>query len=193
MNRWLIISVGVLIVLLGGWLLLNSDSGTRNPSLEGPESAQRAVEPIAGDYLSGLPKLTLRYLDGDEVNVAELQKPLDIANGRPAVINIWATWCPFCIKELPDLDVASQEFTGQVNFIAINRGESQATVEAYLADIDLPGPQTYLLDEADAFYRAIGGIAMPETLFINSDGSLNFHKRGVMSIDEIRQHVRALE
>ena len=175
MNRWALVLI-LAVIIAGGWLLLSGNQ----------------VEPIAGDYLSSLPQLTLRHLDGDEVDVAELQKPLDIANGRPAVINVWATWCPFCIKELPDLDTVSQEFIGQVNFIAINRGETQATVEAYLADMDLSGPQTYLLDEADAFYRAIGGIAMPETLFINSDGSLHFHKRGVMSIEEIHQRVNEL-
>jgi len=51
----------------------------------------------------------------------------------------------------------------------------------------------FLLDPKDTFYKSIGGFAMPETLFVNSDGTINFHKRGPMRAEEIRQRVSELK
>ena len=52
---------------------------------------------------------------------------------------------------------------------------------------------TYLYDPGDDFYESIGGFSMPETLFVNSDGSLHLHKRGPLTKTEITEIIAELK
>jgi thiol-disulfide isomerase/thioredoxin len=118
-------------------------------------------------------------LDGVSVSLQE------ITNGKPAVINSWATWCPFCTKELGDF-AELQKNNPDVIVIAINRRESNEKNLEYLNETNLADSLLFLLDEDDKFYKSIGGFAIPETIFVNSDGTIETHKRGPMNIDEMQ-------
>ena len=50
----------------------------------------------------------------------------------------------------------------------------------------------FLLDSSDSFYRSIGGFTMPETLFVDGGGNILLHKRGPMTLDEMRQKTNEL-
>lgn len=120
-------------------------------------------------------------LDGEPIDLTDYR-------GRVLVVNSWASWCPFCVNELPDLATVAAEYEDRnVTVLAINRSESPLQVHAYLNTIgDLDGV-IVVLDEADAYYSFIGGFAMPETVFYDSDGNVVKHKRGYMAIDEMRR------
>lgn len=111
-----------------------------------------------------VPNVTLVRLDGSQVLLPEL------ARGRPAVVNLWATWCPPCIREMPVLAAAQQRDTG-INFIFANAGESNATVAAFLQQRGLK-LDNMLLDPTSATARAVGSSGMPTTLFFNANGQL---------------------
>lgn len=111
--------------------------------------------------------------------------------GTPMVINSWASWCPFCIDELPDFSEIQKEFAGQVVFIAIDRSESLETAKSYSDDLNVTDDLVFLLDPGDTFYKTIGGFSMPETIFVDSNGIVTFQRRGQMQLDEIRD--RTLE
>ena len=132
------------------------------------------------------PDGTLPYTDLDGL-------PVDLAayEGKLLVINAWATWCPFCVDELPHLNAIAGEYKDEnVAVIAINRNESPNTVRAYI-ETRLGGTDNiiFLLDEADTFYRSIQGFSMPETVFYRSDGSVAYHKRGAMTVEELRSRI----
>lgn len=113
--------------------------------------------------------------------------------GKPLVINSWAAWCPYCIRELPDFATLQQEFSGDVMVIAINRKESRRKANSFTQDLDIEGGLNYFLDKDDSFYRdVVKGFAMPETLFVNADGVIVKHKRGFMELDEMRELTREL-
>ena len=107
MNKILAIIVGILIVGGVGWLAISS----RNASEE--STRQRQFEKA--------PDFSLQDYDGKTVKLADF-------TGKPLVINSWATWCPFCRKELVDFDVAQKEFGDDVAIIAIDRAESRETI-----------------------------------------------------------------
>ena len=109
--------------------------------------------------------------------------------GAPLVVNAWASWCPFCTKELPDFAALQNEFP-RIRVIAVNRAESLETSKEYTDERGITGSMTFLLDEDDALYRGIGGFSMPETLFLNEAGEIVFHKRGPMTLEEMRSLVR---
>ncbi|MFB6181483.1 MAG: TlpA family protein disulfide reductase [Candidatus Magasanikbacteria bacterium] len=128
-----------------------------------------------------VPKLTLTSLKGKEVNLRKINEP--------AVINSWAGWCAFCKKELKNFAKAQEKFEGKVRIIAINRSEPKQKAKRYTDNLGVTDKLTFLLDSNDKFYRKIGGFAMPETIFIDKDGNIVFHKRGPMNFETIKQKI----
>lgn len=126
-------------------------------------------------HISSFSDVGLTDYDGNIVNLADFE-------GKPVIINSWATWCTFCKRELPDFAELQD-----VQVIAINRGEgklrAQRFSEPWTDDI------LFLQDPQDIFYKQIGGISMPETLFIDAEGNLQLHKRGYMPLDEMQNHI----
>lgn len=120
--------------------------------------ALRMTEPPA------LPTLALTSLAGDPVKLAAL------AAGKPMVVNLWASWCPPCRREMPVLAAAQQRETG-VNFVFVNQGEDGATAQRYLSAGRL-GLANVLLDPGAALGREVGSGALPTTLFYDASGRL---------------------
>lgn len=111
-----------------------------------------------------VPAVTLATLDGAAVSLPAL------ARGRPAVVNLWATWCPPCIREMPVLAAAQQRDIG-ISFIFTNQGESADTVARFLRAQGLK-IDNVLLDPGSATARAVGSSGMPTTLFFDAEGQL---------------------
>lgn len=138
-------------------------------------------------------------------DIAQLQKedarpytdlegnPIDLSQyaGVPLVVNSWATWCPFCVNELPDFARLKEEFGDQIEVIAINRKESSHITRAFIDSLGDTRGIHFLLDSEDTFYKSIGGFSMPETVFYDSEGNIVIHKRGFMELEEMRTHVEA--
>jgi len=150
------------------------------------------VEPGRGELpleidsdFSQLPDLTLQDYDGNNVELRDYI-------GTPLVVNSWASWCPFCKKELPDFVEIQEEFVGEVVFIAINRKESLKKAKGYTDENGLTDDLIFLLDSGDAFYTAIAGFSMPETIFVDADGNITEVKRGVLTLEETREKVQNL-
>ena len=72
-----------------------------------------------------MPQLALPATDGTTVRLASFE-------GRQTVVNLWATWCPPCQREMPVLQKA-QAARPDVHFVFVNQGESAQQVAAYLA------------------------------------------------------------
>jgi len=110
-----------------------------------------------------LPGTAFAVLDGGE-------QRLDSGSGEPMVINLWATWCPPCRREMPAL-VAAQREHPDVRFILLNQGESADEVRAYLASAGL-APANVLLDPSSSASEAFDARALPTTVFLDAEGRL---------------------
>ncbi|MDP1928170.1 MAG: TlpA disulfide reductase family protein [Thiobacillus sp.] len=161
---WPGIAAALLIALWRGW----RRPTLRKPLLQGLAAgalvwgalfgALRTTEPPA------LPTLSLTTLAGDPVKLAAL------ADGKPMVVNLWASWCPPCRREMPVLAAAQQRETG-VRFVFVNQGEDGATAQRYLSAGRL-GLANVLLDPAAALGPEVGSGALPTTLFYDAHGWL---------------------
>ncbi len=126
---------------------------------------------------------TYTDLDGNPVSLEQYL-------GAPLVVNSWASWCPFCVTELPDLNTLAEEFADQnVTVLAINRKESKVQAQRYLSTVPDLNNLVIVLDTKDTFYKSIGGFTMPETIFYDAAGNVIVHKRGFMKLPEMRQHL----
>jgi peroxiredoxin len=128
------------------------------------------------------PGFTLPDLDGNEVSLAHLQ-------GRPVIINFWATWCAPCEVEMPALEQAYQERKDDgLVILAVNRDEDPGAVERFFYE-DLALTFTPLLDEearVNDLYRVFN---LPTTFFVDGDGVIRAVHRGVLTLDLIDEYL----
>jgi thiol-disulfide isomerase/thioredoxin len=110
--------------------------------------------------------------------------------GRPAVVNLWATWCPPCRREMPAMaDVARAR--SDVDFIFANQGEGADTIRSFLDEAGI-ALETVVIDPASRLSRHYRAVGMPTTLFINADGSLSGMHVGEISREVLAERVAEL-
>lgn len=110
--------------------------------------------------------------------------------GSPSVVNFWATWCPFCVEEMPALEQVHQELGGKVRFIGVNLQDDPAKARVLAEET---GATYELVVDADgSFFRAVGGTGMPTTLFVDRDGVIQLRHAGPLQTDELRRFIHEL-
>ncbi|TVT31467.1 TlpA disulfide reductase family protein [Marinobacter vinifirmus] len=125
--------------------------------------------------ISGLIALMNQQTQGlPEVALTDLnERPVDLASlggDKPTVVNLWATWCPPCIREMPVLEEAQQRYPN-VNFVFANQGEHPETIRKFLMEQNL-NLSHVLSDRQNRFGRVVGSYGLPTTLFYNAQGHL---------------------
>ena len=130
-----------------------------------------------------LPALRLPTLDGQTASLTDFQ-------GKPTVINLWATWCPPCRREMPVLQQAQLE-RPDVNFVFLNQGESATQVHAFLTAQTLPLGNVLLDARGEAGMR-LGYRALPTTLFFDAHGRLIDSRVGELSRATLQQRLAAI-
>lgn len=110
-----------------------------------------------------LPTAALETLDGRATTLSDL-------GNKPLVVNLWATWCPPCRREMPTL-AAAQRNRPDLGFAFVNQGEETEAIRGYLkeAGIEL---DNVLLDAGSAVMRETGTRGLPTTLFFDAQGRL---------------------
>lgn len=108
------------------------------------------------------------------------------------VVNMWASWCPSCITELPNFVELQKSFQDDILVVGISRDRSISTAVQYANDLEINNDEIVLwFDPEDKMYKKIGS-SMPETLFVRPDGTVHFHKRGIMSFNEMVERTNNL-
>ena len=111
------------------------------------------------------PKASFRDPDGGEISLADFK-------GVPVLVNLWASWCGPCIKELPTLAKLSdaQLQDGQLGVIAVSQDMGpQSSVKAFLAAHKIDGLGAYQ-DPEMALSGALGVQVMPTTVLYDREG-----------------------
>ena len=104
-----------------------------------------------------------------EIDLAGFQQVLADLD-RPAVVNVWASWCLPCRAEAPLLREAHAEFGDQIAFIGIDYDDSQRGARLFLDEFDLPF--THYFDPGGVTIAEYGGIGVPRTYFFAGNGDL---------------------
>ena len=113
-------------------------------------------------------ELTGSDLEGNPVDLAELR-------GRPVVVNVWASWCPPCRVEQPDLNEAHAELGDRVDFVGLNiRDASRDNARAYVRNYDVAYPSVYSADGSALlpFSGTLTPKSIPSTVVLDADGRI---------------------
>lgn len=127
-----------------------------------------------------LPDVDLVALDdGTATNLAELD--------GPAVINLWATWCAPCRREIPDFEVVNQNRSDEVTFVGINVGEDAAQAQAFVDEVGASYDQ--YLDPDGYAVTELNTSAMPVTIVIDADGYISTRHLGPMGQGDLNEAI----
>ena len=111
---------------------------------------------------------------------------------RPAVVNVWASWCLPCRSEAPLLNTAFEEYGDQVEFIGVDVQDTQNGAKEFLAEFGLEFD--HFFDRNRTVPNSLGGIGTPITFFFGPRGELIATHNGIvdertlaLNIDELLQ------
>ncbi|OTG92375.1 TlpA disulfide reductase family protein [Acinetobacter sp. ANC 3832] len=110
--------------------------------------------------------------------------------GKPTVINLWASWCPPCHREMPVLNQAQTAYK-DVQFIFINQGEDTSTIQQYMLNNQLHLHHV-LLDPEGLTAQSTGMYGLPSTLFFDASGKLIDTHMGEINHAVLDQKVKKL-
>ena len=111
------------------------------------------------------PTVKFKDPDGGEFNLASFK-------GAPVLVNLWASWCAPCIKELPTLQALelAQADDGKLGIIAVSQDMApQGSVEAFLGERDI-GRFAAFHDPDMKLTSALGVQVMPTTILYDAEG-----------------------
>jgi cytochrome c biogenesis protein CcmG/thiol:disulfide interchange protein DsbE len=124
-------------------------------------SAMVAPPSNATTTISDLPDLRLPCFAGDTtVVLRELR--------GPAVINLWASWCTPCRRELPVMQRLADRAGGRLAVLGVDTGDGRADGASFADAKGITMPT--LFDQDRKLLSAVAGTALPITIFLNGDG-----------------------
>lgn len=160
-----------------------ADSTTPTPTTsQSTDMTSETEEPVREVVYA--PDFELEDLDGNIVKLADLK-------GKDIFVNFWATWCPFCVDEMPDLQLIYEKYKDE-DFIvlAINVQESAEKAKGYLeeAGINLP----VLLDKDSRIAALYGANSIPLTIAVNKEGVAVTGYRGKLTYEQMETMYKML-
>jgi thiol-disulfide isomerase/thioredoxin len=139
-----------------------------------------------GGDASRLPAIALPTIDATAmINLADL--------GGPTVLNLWATYCAPCRREIPDFETVHREVADTVRFIGVNIGDTPEQIDDYLSSLADPAV-TYeqVADLMGDLPDALGTVTLPVTVFIGDGGEIVEVHDGPLEADDLRRRVATL-
>lgn len=127
---------------------------------------------------------TITDLDGNEVSLSDFR-------GKKVFLNFWATWCPPCKAEMPEIEKVYQETKdSDLVILAVEIGEPLDTVKTFIEDNKYNFK--VLLDSDKDVATTYGISAIPTSFFIDEDGNIISKRVGGMTYDEMKEYIDAL-
>ena len=165
------VSAAILVAAVGGVAAL---SGSNSSSATAGTSAAAPRGPLA-------PTASFAMFDGSTATFATYQ-------GKPLVVNFWASWCPSCVAELSAAIRPVQTAVGdQVAFLGVNLQDDR---DDALELVQETGIQFDLAEDDGALYQDFGGIGMPFTVFISAAGEVIDKHNGPLTEGQLTDKIQ---
>ncbi|MGZ8580790.1 MAG: TlpA family protein disulfide reductase [Actinomycetota bacterium] len=114
---------------------------------------------------------------------------LDELQGTPVVVNLWASWCEPCKREMPMLSRAAADHP-DVQFLGVDTLDSREGAEAFIAEYSVPFPS--LFDPDGAIRTELGSFGLPVTVFFDADGNEAAKVDGELSQSALDEHLATI-
>jgi cytochrome c biogenesis protein CcmG, thiol:disulfide interchange protein DsbE len=173
-KRYLSFAILTVLILGSVWIWLSRVTETQ-------ASVERPAIPVPGHPA---PDFALQTLDGQTLQLSDLQ-------GQAVVLNFWASWCPPCRAEMPELEQTYQEHQDNgLVVLGINQGEQQAIAEGFVQRFLLTFP--VVLDQELVASRNYKVNSLPTTFFIDRNGVIRDQVTGQMNTALLDEKLRSI-
>ena len=192
MKKTVVVLIVVLVVLLcGGATLYSLLKADVEPEVPITGTKTQAAEQAGGggaqaEDASKAPDFKIYDEDGVQLTLADLE-------GKPSILNFWASWCGPCKSEMPLFDEMYQEFGSEVNFVMINLTDESETQETAMELIDKEGygfPVYFDLDRT--VQEAYQAYSIPVTYFLDEDGNIVAYANGTLNEDSFTKGLKMI-
>lgn len=179
----ILIGVGLVVLSVSAGLAIYKPSATGRSTDAPGETEPKACSPPASVNFPA-PYLALPDLEGNLIHLEDYK-------GQVVVLNTWATWCPPCRAEMPELEAFHQTYQDQgLRLIGINIGERLEQVQAFVQSYQLSFQMW--LDPDESSLRAFNTISLPSTFVIDRSGQVRFIWSGMTCFDQLEMNVAPL-
>lgn len=185
-----IVLIVVLVVVLALSLaiyktLSKDDEAARTKAQIGKDTAamQEGEEPIPA------PDFAVKTSDKEETSFKDLT-----SNGKPTIINFWATWCGPCRQELPDYNRVFKEYGDRVNFLMVNLTDgNRDTVERVQNFIEETGYSFPVYFDIGLQAASVYDLySIPLSVIIDKDGNIVAQRVGALNKDNLNSYIDEL-
>jgi thiol-disulfide isomerase/thioredoxin len=148
---------------------------------------QQRQKPLQAQQAIPLPEFSLPDLAGT-------LHPISEWHGKILIINFWATWCPPCLKEIPEFIQLQTEYSGQnVQFIGIAIDEAELVAD-YLSFVDINYPILIAESDGAKLSQQLGNTvsAIPFTAIVNQQQQIIFYHPGELSKQRLTELIKPL-
>lgn len=180
-NKSLIL-VGVIFVLILGVALI------LYPSLS-EKAIESTTNPTENQSISD----TVQYKKYSDIKIYDKDGNavmLSDSEGKPVILNFWATWCGYCIQEMPDIEEAFKEHGDEIQFLIVNTDDGIEKGEAFIKNKGYTFPTYYDLEYSAAITYGISGI--PRTIAIDKDGNIKYNRSGMIDSDALESIINMI-
>ena len=127
------------------------------------------------------PDFTGEHMDGTSITLSELQ-------GKPVIINFWATWCGPCVKEMPAFERLKDDFGDKIGIIAVNCGDDAETVKDFVEENGYTFP--VVLDEEYSISMLYPTNSIPYTVVLDAEGKVAHISTGALDADTMYERYK---
>ncbi|WNB92805.1 redoxin domain-containing protein [Bacillus sp. NEB1478] len=172
--------VSILVTALFFAVVTNGPFSDKKSDTAAIETAASGLNP--GNHA---PDFRLQTLDGKTIKLSDLK-------GKVVLLNFWATWCPPCRAEMPEMvRFYNERSSEKIEILAVNLTDSDTVgnVKKFTKDYKLPFP--VLLDSAGTVGDIYKTVTIPTTFVIDAKGTIKEKHIGPMSYDMMTEFVNA--
>lgn len=149
-----------------------------------PSQPTLAACPSSGSS-TDLPTATLTCLTDGKGKLMSTR----LGNGTPLLVNLWASWCGPCRKEMPALQRAYATASGRIGFLGVDTEDDPNSARDFLAHVGVHYPQ--VSDDEGILLRKLGGIGLPVTVVLDATGKRVYTHRGELRPTDLTAALRS--
>jgi DsbE subfamily thiol:disulfide oxidoreductase len=174
----ILLLVGAVWLMEGGRLETTSSDTAADAGVVSLTGIQGVATPRLGEPA---PSFSLVSVDGSTTSLADLR-------GRPVLLNFWASWCPPCRGEMPDLDRVAGEYRDRgLVVVGVDLEEDREPVLRYAQTLGLQ--LSLLLDQGGAVATRYNVTGLPTSYFVDRDGLIRDRNVGPLTPSGLRSRV----
>ena len=189
MNRKELITttLAVAVILAAGWAGTRYLRSRQQMAAGSARAAAADAGPMTVRFLSNpsaMPAFTLKDLDGRPLSSGDF-------HGKVLIVNFWATWCPPCRAEIPDLIALQNKYRDQVQVIGISQDEAGPdVVRQFVAEQHMNYPVAMSTPDVEKLFPGI--YALPTSFIVGPDGKIMQKHVGMLNAQVTETETRAL-